>query len=63
MLGLRMVSLHNLRHLHRLMEAARQAIAQDSYAAFAWSFANQRFGGEVPVWFAQALEAGGHQQP
>lgn len=63
MLGLRMVSLHNLRHLHRLMEAARLAIAQDSYAAFAWNFADQRFAGEVPDWFAQALEAGGHRQP
>lgn len=60
MLGLRMLSLHNLRYLHRLMEKARQAIATKQYGDFALDFAQQRFGGEIPDWFSQSLQQGGH---
>ncbi|WP_018467411.1 tRNA guanosine(34) transglycosylase Tgt [Calidithermus timidus] len=60
MLGLRMLSLHNLRYLHRLMEQARAAIREGCYGAFAREFAHRRFGGEVPGWFRRALEEGGH---
>ncbi|MER3443558.1 MAG: tRNA guanosine(34) transglycosylase Tgt [Meiothermus sp.] len=60
MLGLRMLSLHNLRYLHRLMEQARAAIREGRYGDFARDFARRRFGGEVPGWFRGALEEGGH---
>lgn len=60
MLGLRMVSLHNLRYLHRLMEQARSAIAEKRYGEFARDFAQRRFGQEIPGWFARALQEGGH---
>jgi queuine tRNA-ribosyltransferase len=55
-LGLRMLSLHNLRYLHRLTEAARQAIQERRYQDFAKAFAERRFGQEVPAWFRRALE-------
>jgi queuine tRNA-ribosyltransferase len=60
MLGLRMLSLHNLRYLHRLMEQARAAIREGRYGDFARDFARRRFGAEVPGWFRRALEEGGH---
>jgi queuine tRNA-ribosyltransferase len=60
MLGLRMLSLHNLRYLHRLMEQARAAIQEGCYGDFAHDFARRRFGGEAPGWFRRALEEGGH---
>ncbi|GEM86909.1 tRNA guanosine(34) transglycosylase Tgt [Meiothermus granaticius] len=60
MLGLRMLSLHNLRYLHRLMESARAAIQAQAYGEFAQDFAGKRFGPEVPEWFRKALQAGGH---
>lgn len=60
MLGLRMISLHNLRYLHRLMEGARGAIEANRYGEFAQSFAEKRFGNEIPGWFKKALEDGGH---
>ncbi len=63
MLGLRMLSLHNVRYLHRLMEAARAAIQAGRYAAFAWAFAERRFAGRPPAWFLEALRAGGHEPP
>ncbi|AEB12512.1 tRNA guanosine(34) transglycosylase Tgt [Marinithermus hydrothermalis] len=63
MLGLRMLSLHNVRYLHRLMEAARAAIREGRYAAFAWAFAERRFAGHPPAWFLEALRAGGHEPP
>jgi len=60
MLGGILLSLHNLRHLHRLTEAARQAIREGRYGDFAREFARRRFGREVPPWFREALAAGGH---
>ncbi|GLV48550.1 queuine tRNA-ribosyltransferase [Thermus sp. LT1-2-5] len=60
MLGGILLSLHNLRYLHRLTEGAREAIRQGSYGAFARAFAERRFGREVPLWFREALVAGGH---
>jgi queuine tRNA-ribosyltransferase len=60
MLGGILLSLHNLRYLHRLTEAAREAIRQGDYGAFARDFAERRFGREVPAWFREALAAGGH---
>jgi queuine tRNA-ribosyltransferase len=60
MLGARMLSLHNLRHLHRLMEAARAAIENNQYGVFARDFAARRFTEEIPLWFTRALEEGGH---
>ncbi|AEV17237.1 Queuine tRNA-ribosyltransferase [Thermus sp. CCB_US3_UF1] len=60
MLGGILLSLHNLRHLHRLTEAAREAILRGEYGAFAQAFAQRRFGKEVPRWFQEALAAGGH---
>ncbi len=59
-LGLVMLSLHNLRYLHRLTEAMRQAIQEGRFADFAMTFAERRFGNEVPRWFHDALEWGGH---
>jgi len=60
MLGGILLSLHNLRHLHRLTEGAREAIRRGDYGAFAWAFAERRFGKEVPAWFREAMAAGGH---
>jgi queuine tRNA-ribosyltransferase len=60
MLAPRMVSLHNLRYLHRLMEAARTAIEANNYGEFARDFALRRFGHETPQWFTRALYEGGH---
>lgn len=60
MLAPRMISLHNLRYLHRLMEVARAAIRSGDYGEFARDFAGRRFGREVPAWFTRALQEGGH---
>ncbi len=60
LLAPRLISLHNLRYLHRLMTTARQAIRSGDYGAFALEFARQRFGAEVPAWFTRALQEGGH---
>ncbi len=59
LLGLRMVSLHNLRYLHRLMENARKAITEGCYGEFAREFAGKKFGEEVPRWFTEAMQKGG----
>lgn len=59
-LASRMLSLHNLRYLHRLMEGARTAIASNCYGEFAQSFAEKRFSDGIPQWFKKALEDGGH---
>lgn len=61
MLGGILLSLHNLRYLHRLTEGAKEAIRRGDYGAFAWAFAERRFGKEVPSWFREALAAGGHR--
>lgn len=60
MLAPRMISLHNLRYLHRLMESARTAIQAGNYGDFAQDFAGQRFGHQIPAWFIRALQEGGH---
>lgn len=60
MLAPRMISLHNLRYLHRLMESARTAIQAGNYGDFAQDFAGQRFGHQIPAWFTRALQEGGH---
>ncbi|WP_457636969.1 tRNA guanosine(34) transglycosylase Tgt [Oceanithermus sp.] len=59
MLGLRLLSLHNLRYLHRLMEEARRAIATGSYGEFARRFAARRWPAGEPAWFRQAMERAG----
>jgi len=60
MLGPILLSLHNLRYLHRLTEAMRAAIEAGRFAAFALEFAERRFQGRPPDWFAEALRRGGH---
>lgn len=59
MLGPRLLSLHNIRHLHRLMEAARAAILAGDFAAWAQEWAEQHYRGAVPAWFSGALERSG----
>ena len=59
MLGLRLLSLHNVRYLHRLMERAREAIAAGEYGAFARDFARRRWSEGPPAWFVEAMERAG----
>ncbi len=59
MLGLRLLSLHNIRYLHRLMERARAAIASGRYGDFAREFAARRWPSGTPEWFSDALERSG----
>ncbi len=59
MLGLRLLSLHNVRYLHRLMERAREAIAAGDYGAFARDFARRRWSEGPPAWFVEAMERAG----
>jgi len=59
MLGLRLLSLHNIRYLHRLMEKARAAIAAGGYGDFARDFAAKRWPEGAPGWFAGAMERAG----
>ncbi|WP_457631519.1 tRNA guanosine(34) transglycosylase Tgt [Oceanithermus sp.] len=59
MLGLRLLSLHNLRFLHRLMEEARAAIAAGAYDDFAREFAARRWPAGAPAWFHDAMERAG----
>lgn len=60
MLAGRMISLHNLRYLHRIIEGARAAIQENNYGEFALEFAAQRYGPDIPDWFRRALQEGGH---
>ncbi len=60
MLGPVLLSLHNLRYLHRLTERMRRAIQEGRFGEFALEYAERRFGGKMPGWFRLALEAGGH---
>ncbi|GEM49965.1 tRNA guanosine(34) transglycosylase Tgt [Deinococcus cellulosilyticus] len=57
MLGPRMLSLHNLRYLHRLVDKARVAIETDTYVEWASEWGKVYFGGTLPAWFEQALRA------
>ncbi|ABF44633.1 tRNA guanosine(34) transglycosylase Tgt [Deinococcus geothermalis] len=58
MLAPRMLSLHNLRYLHRLVERARTAIMQGAFQAWAQAWAQRYFRGAVPGWFRQVLATG-----
>lgn len=58
MLGPRMLSLHNLRYLHRLVERARAAITKGRYADWALEWGKRYFNGNVPEWFGMALATG-----
>ncbi|MXV21338.1 tRNA guanosine(34) transglycosylase Tgt [Deinococcus xianganensis] len=58
MLGPRMLSLHNLRYLHRLMERARAAIQAGEFYTWASTWAARYFRQGVPQWFQIALEIG-----
>lgn len=58
MLGPRMLSLHNLRYLHRLVERAREAIQDRRYADWAMTWAERYFKGTIPGWFQQAIQRG-----
>jgi queuine tRNA-ribosyltransferase len=63
MLAPRMLSLHNLRYLHRLVERARAAIEQNRYVEWASDWAARYFKGKdktgeqagVPAWFIHAI--------
>lgn len=65
MLAPRMLSLHNLRYLHRLVERARAAIHEDRYAEWAMTWAERYFKGKhktdetqgIPEWFVQSVTA------
>ncbi len=59
MLGLRLLSLHNVRYLHRLMERARAAIEAENYGDFARDFASRRWPEGAPGWFADAMARAG----
>lgn len=61
MLGPRMLSLHNLRYLHRLMERARTAIETGTFAEWASEWAHRYFRGTVPEWFECSLVLGRQQ--
>ncbi|WP_456833816.1 tRNA guanosine(34) transglycosylase Tgt [Deinococcus sp. UYEF24] len=66
MLAPRMLSLHNLRYLHRLVERARAAILEDRYTEWAISWAERYFKGKhkadetpgIPSWFLRSVTAG-----
>lgn len=57
LLAPRMLSLHNLRYLHRLVERARAAIATRTFDAWAREWGQRYFRGDLPEWFAGSLEA------
>lgn len=58
MLGPRMLSLHNLRYLHRLVERARAQITAGTFQFWAKEWAHRYFRGSLPEWFQAALETG-----
>ncbi len=58
MLGPRMLSLHNLRYLHRLMERARTAIQAGEFHAWASAWGARYFRQGMPHWFQAALDTG-----
>lgn len=58
MLAPRMLSLHNLRYLHRLVERARCAIEQGDFQEWARTWARRYFREVNPAWFHDALETG-----
>jgi queuine tRNA-ribosyltransferase len=58
MLAPRLLSLHNLRCLHRITEQAREAIQNQNYTAWALEFGKRYFKNEIPDWFSSAIERG-----
>uniref|UniRef100_UPI00389945B4 tRNA guanosine(34) transglycosylase Tgt n=1 Tax=Deinococcus rhizophilus TaxID=3049544 RepID=UPI00389945B4 len=62
MLAPRMLSLHNLRYLHRLVERARAAIEQGRFAQWALAWAKQYFSADIPAWFLTAVTLGQDSQ-
>ncbi|CAM3788926.1 tRNA guanosine(34) transglycosylase Tgt [Deinococcus frigens] len=62
LLAPRMLSLHNLRYLHRLVERMRSVIAAGEFIGWARSWGARYFGGELPQWFAAALGASAAQR-
>lgn len=56
MLAPRMLSLHNLCYLHRLVERASLAIASGTYREWAEEWAARYFKGNVPAWFTGAIQ-------
>ncbi|MDV6376088.1 tRNA guanosine(34) transglycosylase Tgt [Deinococcus arenicola] len=57
LLAPRMLSLHNLRYLHRLVERARFAIAGHTFDAWARGWGERYFKGPLPSWFSETLDA------
>jgi queuine tRNA-ribosyltransferase len=58
MLGARLLSLHNLRYLHRITETAKEMIAANRYHDWAIEWAERYFKGATPTWFFEAIVAG-----
>ncbi len=58
MLAPRLLSLHNLRCLHRITEQAKQAIQNQNYNFWALEFGKRYFKNEIPDWFSSAIERG-----
>jgi queuine tRNA-ribosyltransferase len=58
MLAPRLLSLHNLRYLHRLTETARARIAAGDYHDWALEWARRYFKEATPAWFLEAIAAG-----
>ena len=54
MLAPRLLSLHNLRYLHRLVEVARDAVRRGHYLDWARAWGARYFAGAAPSWFAAA---------
>jgi queuine tRNA-ribosyltransferase len=55
MLAPRLLSLHNLRYLHHLVERARSAISEQRYQEWALDWGQRYFGGDIPAWFSAAV--------
>jgi queuine tRNA-ribosyltransferase len=58
MLAPRLLSLHNIRCLHRITNAARNAILEDRYTEWAVGWGERYFKGNVPVWFSRVIADG-----
>ncbi len=55
MLAPRLLSLHNLRTLHRITEQARAAIRANNYFEWATAWGEEYFAGKTPTWFKNTL--------
>jgi queuine tRNA-ribosyltransferase len=58
MLAPRLLSLHNLRYLHRLVERAHAAISERRYQEWALDWGQRYFAGDIPTWFSAAVAEG-----